>query len=229
MENLRKGAIAGLPIALGYIAVSFAFGLKAVTDGLPAYLAVLISMTNLTSAGQVAGEQLIVAGAPYIEIAVTVFVINLRYMLMSFALSMRLSKGRGKRALVAFGVTDEVFGVSMTTPGKLTFSYMAGMIFVAFWGWTAGTALGALASEILPVGVQTALRIAIYCMFIAIIVPRVRAHLGVFLVVAVAAGISCVFTYLVPQVTEGWSIIIAGIAAAALGAAVLKDEKEAQT
>lgn len=226
MENLRKGALAGLPIALGYIAVSFAFGLKAVSDGLPAYLAVLISMTNLTSAGQVAGEQLIVAGAPYIEIAVTVFVINLRYMLMSFALSTRLGKGTGKRALTAFGVTDEVFAVSITTPGKLTFSYMLGMIFVAFWGWAAGTVLGALASEFLPVGLQTALRIAIYCMFIAIIIPKVRRHIGVFVVVAVAAAISCIFTYLVPAVTEGWSIIIAGVAAALLGAAFLKGEEE---
>ena len=151
-ESFKRGVVAGIPIALGYFAVSFTFGMAAVTGGLSIGQAVLISLTNLTSAGQFAGLNIILAGGSYWEIAMTQLIINLRYCLMSFSLSQKLVKEGSPihRFVVAFGVTDEIFGVSASQEGRVSPYYNYGAMSVAIPGWTIGTLAGAVLGNILP-------------------------------------------------------------------------------
>ena len=182
--QVKEGLALGMPIALGYISVSFAFGMMAAGGNLPIWSAILISMTNLTSAGQLAGTQLLIAGAPYIEIAITTFVINIRYFLMSLSLSQKLSAGTGilKRLCMA----------------------------------------GATASYLLPQALRAALGIAIYGMFLAIIVPPSRKSWSCLAVVLTAVACSCLFHFapVLKQAPAGWRIIVCAVAAAGMGAVV---------
>lgn len=218
--SFRKGIMDGMPIALGYLSVSFAFGMTVVQDGLPAWLAVLISMTNLTSAGQFAGLALIASNGMLIEIAVTTLVINLRYLLMSLSLSQKLDPNMTllERCLLAFGNTDEIFAVAMQQPGFVRTRYLAGLITAPYLGWFLGTLLGATATGLLPASLRSALGIAIYGMFLAIIVPPARKEKPVLVTVIVAAVLSCVLHLLLPQLSSGWIIIICAVAASAFSA-----------
>ena len=150
--SLYQGMKDGLPIALGYLSVSFAFGMLSVKNGLPFWAPISISLTNLTGTGQFAGMELIAAHASLLEIAFTVLIINLRYFLMSLSWSQRIAPdiSLGKRCLIAFGNTDEIFAVSMQQKGTLSFPYLMGLIFTPYIGWGSGTALGALVSNALP-------------------------------------------------------------------------------
>ena len=172
-ESFKQGITDGIPIALGYLAVSFTFGMMAVQGGLSIWQAVLISLTNLTSAGQFAGLDIIIAGGSLWEMALTQLIINLRYCLMSFSLSQKLRRDEtwGHRYGVAFGVTDEIFGVSASKPGKVSAFYNYGVMSVAIPGWTIGTLLGAISGSILPDFIMSALGVAIYGMFLAVIIP----------------------------------------------------------
>ena len=158
-ESFKQGITDGIPIALGYLAVSFTFGMMAVQGGLSIWQAVLISLTNLTSAGQFAGLDIIIAGGSLWEMALTQLIINLRYCLMSFSLSQKLRRDEtwGHRYGVAFGVTDEIFGVSASKPGKVSAFYNYGVMSVAIPGWTIGTLLGAISGSILPDFIMSAL------------------------------------------------------------------------
>lgn len=166
----QKGLKDGIPIGLGYFAVSFTFGIMAIQAGLSAWQAVLISLTNLTSAGQFAGIGIIAAGGSLWEMALTQLVINLRYCLMSFSLSQKLEKGvgNGHRLTVAFGVTDEIFGVSASQEGRISPWYNYGVMCVAIPGWTLGTLAGAISGNLLPDFLVSALSVAIYGMFLAV-------------------------------------------------------------
>ena len=169
----QQGLKDGLPICLGYISVAFTFGMMATEGGLAPWSSLLISMTNLTSAGQFAGTALILSGGTLLEIAVTTFVINIRYMLMSLSLSQKLDPDMkmAERLILSFGVTDEVFAVAIRQRKELTARYLAGLILTPYAGWALGTVLGATATGVLPLSVRSALGIAIYGMFIAIIIP----------------------------------------------------------
>lgn len=211
-----------MSIALGYIPVSFSFGMTAVSSGVPAWAVILISMTNLTSAGQFAGTTLIAASAPLAEIAVTTLIINIRYMLMSLALSQKLEKmGLLKRMVTAFGITDEIFAVALTRQRKLTYEFMMGLIAAPYLGWALGTALGAIAGGLLPPRLSSCLGIMLYAMFIAIFIPEMRKSRAVLVTVVAAAAISCALY----NMSAGWSVIISAVAASAL-AAVLFPVKE---
>lgn len=217
-----KGLLDGLPIALGYLSVSFGFGISASAEGLSTLTSVLISLTNLTSAGQVAGLAVIVAGGPLLEMALTQLIINIRYFLMSLSLSQRLDTSFTirHRLLAAFGITDEVFGVASSQGKPLVPRYMYGLILLPLVGWTLGTLLGAVAGNILPNDLKHALGIAIYGMFVAIVVPPAREDRGTLLGVLVAIGISCLLAY-VPFfsfITSGFSIIVSAVLAAVLAA-----------
>lgn len=219
IRQFKNGAAASLPIALGYIPVSFSFGMLAVAGGIPPLWAIIISMTNLTSAGQFAGVNIIIAMGTFTEIAVTTLVINLRYMLMSLALTQKIQNmPLGKRLITAFGITDEIFVVASTTTHKPTFSYMAGLISVPYIGWALGTALGAFINNLLPEILANAMGITLYAMFIAIIIPAAKRDRNIIFVLAVAILISCLLYFLVPVISSGWSVIIAAVAASALGA-----------
>ena len=162
MKEFVRGLRKGLPIAVGYLSVSFTFGVKATNGGIPAWIAVLMSFTNLTSAGQFAGATLMIAQAGYLELAVATFVINIRYLLMSLALSQKLKKETKllQRMAVGFGITDEIFAVASTEPAEISARYMYGLISLPVAGWTMGTLLGALASHIMPAALSSAMATA---------------------------------------------------------------------
>ena len=175
-SQLTRGLRDGLPIFLGYLAVSFSFGILAKKTGLTAFQATLMSGTNLTSAGQFAALSAIALAAPYIETAALQLIINLRYSLMSCALSQKLDTRLPflHRLLIAAGVTDEIFGVSAATDGKLSPFYFYGLVIAAWPGWVLGTLLGVAAGNVMPASLLNALGIALYGMFIAVIVPPAR-------------------------------------------------------
>ena len=233
--NFKRGIQDGIPIGLGYFAVSFTFGMMAVSGGLTAWQAVLISLTNLTSAGQFAGLGIIVAGGSMWEMALTQMVINLRYCLMSFSLSQKLEKNisTGHRLAVAFGVTDEIFGVSASQEGRLSPWYNYGVMSMAIPGWTLGTLVGAVLGNVLPGFLVSALNVAIYGMFLAVIIPPAKKNKSVLGVVIGAMAISTVFA-VVPvlnKVSSGFVIIITTLIVAGLAAhfSPIPEEKEAES
>ena len=230
-NSFRTGLRDGLPIALGYFPVSFTFGMLAISQGLPAFQAVLISATNLTSAGQFAGLTVIAAGASLLEMALTQLVINLRYALMSLSLSQKLDSRVTllQRCIVAFGNTDEIFAVASSKPGTIGARYLYSLILGPVLGWTGGTLAGAVASGLLPAMVQSALGVAIYGMFIAIVVPPARQFRPVLAVVLIALALSCGFAWLpvLRQVSAGFAIIFCTVLAAGAGALLFPlEEKE---
>ena len=214
----------GLPICFGYLSVSFAFGIFAVGSGLSVLEAILISMFNLTSAGQLAAVPIIATGGGFLELISTQLIINLRYALMSVSLSQKMDQSVRvrDRLIVSFANTDEVFAVASANVGEVGRRYMYGLIITPFLGWTLGTALGALAGNVLPGSVVSALGIAIYAMFVAIVVPVVRVNVGVALCALLAIAISTLFYYLpaLSEVPSGFVIIIAAVVSAALFAAL---------
>lgn len=210
----------GAPVMLGYAPVSFAFAVAAVGNGIPWPIVLLISLTNLTSAGQQAGAGLLAAGAAFPEIGVTVFIINLRYMLMSLSLSQKMLKiPLAKRLFLANGVTDEIFVLGMQKE-ELSGWFFIGLVTGPYVGWALGTLFGALAGTILPASLASALGIALYAMFIAIVVPEVRREHHSLWVVLCAVGLSCLFRYapVLNQLSSGWALIISAVAASLLGA-----------
>ncbi|MBQ8781293.1 MAG: AzlC family ABC transporter permease [Oscillospiraceae bacterium] len=230
--SFSEGFKDGIPIGLGYLSVSFGFGIMAVSNGLPVLAAVLTSMTNLTSAGQVAGIGIIAAGGTLLEMILAQLIINMRYALMSISLSQKLdgSFTTLHRFLASFGITDEIFAVASGKGREISNKYMYGLILFPFIGWSTGTFLGAIAGEVLPESIKAALGIAIYGMFIAIFIPPARKSVGVLTVVAVSAGLSCCFKYIpvLSGVSGGFVIIICALAASAAGAMLfpVKEEKE---
>lgn len=233
-NTFLKGIIDGLPICMGYFSVAFAFGIFAVAHGLTSLEALLISMTNVTSAGQLAAVPIIVSGGTLFELAASQLIINLRYALMSVTLSQKLdgSVSLIDRFLIAFVNTDEVFAVaaSKKSVGK---SYMFGLILTPYLGWSAGTIVGAVAGNILPALLISALGIAIYGMFIAIVVPPAKENRHVLFCVIIAIALSCAFRFipLLSKVHSGFVVIICAVAASALAALLFpigETEKEGE-
>lgn len=215
-KDFIQGLKDGVPIMAGYFAVSFSFGILAMQGGLSVIQAALTSLTNMTSSGQFAGLQIIAAGGTLIELILTQVIINMRYSLMSLALSPKLDKKikLWQRLLIAFANTDEIFAVAMSRERSLTFPYMAGLQILPIFGWTAGTAIGAIAGNLLPAALTAALGIALYGMFIAVVVPVARRSRPVLLSALIAIAISCVLYVL--KVSAGISIIVSTVAASAL-------------
>ena len=214
----------GIPIALGYLAVSFSFGIAAVAAGLSPFEAILISMTNLTSAGQFAGIGIITAGGSYFELALSQFVINLRYSLMGISLSQKLHKSfsGGKRAVLGYALTDEIYAVAVSRTKPVTPIYFFGLALLPYIGWSLGTGLGAVFGKLLGEALCSALSVAIYGMFIAIIVPAARDSVKTAIIVMMAIASSCVIYY-VPFfdfISDGFSIIICAVIASVLGALI---------
>ena len=231
-EEFSTGLRDGIPICMGYVSVAFTFGLMCTENGLPFWIAVLISLSNLTSAGQFAGTALIIGGGSFLEIGITTFVINLRYMLMSLSISQKVDAALSmpKRMMMSFGVTDEIFGVSMQRKGNITFAYFMGLMALPILGWSGGTLVGAVAVSLLPDMVRSALGIAIYGMFLAIIIPPARTESAIAWVIAIAALISCVLYYvpLFSGISGGWMIIICAVVTSSIAAILwpVPDEEE---
>ena len=217
-----KGFRDGIPICLGYLSVSFTFGVMCTENNLPFWVAVLISMTNLTSAGQFAGTGLILSGGSFVEIAITTFVINIRYMLMSLSLSQKTDPKMGTlpRLVLSMGITDEVFGVASQQKGLITTAYLAGLVFLPYFGWALGTLAGATITGLLPAMVRSALGIAIYGMFLAIIIPPAKTVRPVAVTVVLAGGLSLLCGVLpgISQLSGGWRMIFCALAASLFAA-----------
>lgn len=241
-KQFIQGVRHGVPIALGYLSVSFAFGISAVNGGLNPLQALLISMTNVTSAGQLAGLDLMVnAGgmvnaAMLIQMALTQFTINLRYALMGLSLGQKLdgSMSTLRRMIFAFCNTDEIFAVASSQPEKVGHKYLYGLMLTPYLGWALGTLLGAVAGQLLPEFVNTCLGIAIYGMFVAIVIPPAREQKPVRFVVLLAAVCSLLCRYM-PALGAffsegnrgGYAVILCAVVAAGIGAWLfpIKDEE----
>ena len=224
MTNLtfRKGLIDGIPIALGYLSVSFSFGILCAKGDMRILGAILISLTNLTSAGQLAGVGIIFALGSLSEMALAQLVINLRYALMSVSLSQKADDTFNtlRRMIVSFGVTDEIYAVASSQKGLINPKYMYGLMLLPIVGWTSGTALGAIAGDILPADIVSALGIALYAMFIAIVLPPATEHKGVLVCALISAAVSCILAYvpIFSFISGGFAIIICAIVAAVIAA-----------
>lgn len=223
--EFTKGIKDGLPIALGYVPVAFAYAIGAIDQNFPAWFPILISASNFTGTGQFAGTNLIAQGASLAVLFATMLVINIRYALMSLSLSQKMEGfPLWQRAIVAFGVTDENFAVAVRRPQKLTFPYLMGLMGCSFCGWVGGTALGAAMSALLAALltggaaayydlIMSAFNIALYAMFVAIVVPAAREERSVLLLVVFSVAASCLF-YFVPvlqQLPDGLEIVICSV------------------
>lgn len=231
VNSFKKGLKDGIPICLGYFSVSFAFGIFAIENGLTVFQATIISLTNLTSAGQLAGVPIIMGGT-LPELALSQLIINSRYSLMSVSLSQKFShKVKLKdKLLISYGNTDEIFAVAVSQKGEIGKRYMLGLMLLPIIGWTSGTLIGAVAGNILPAMVTAALGLAIYGMFVAIVVPVAKKEKATAICVAIAIVLSCAFKYipLLSKVPTGFTVIICSVVAAAILAVVapIKTEEE---
>ncbi len=236
MENHWKQFCAGLkdgiPIGLGYLAVSFSFGIMARGSGIGTWESVIMSLTNLTSAGQFAALEIIKNGAPFLEMAIAQLIINLRYCLMSCSLSQKLSPKMPffHRFLMAYGVTDEIFGVSVCREGMLSPFYSYGLMGVAVPGWTVGTLLGAVSGDLLPERLLSALGVALYGMFLAVVIPPSKESRVLAGVVVCSMAASFVFTRIpvLGGISSGFKIIILTVMIAGTAAFLFPVKEEQQ-
>ncbi len=232
MKQFLQGFKDGSAIGIGYLSVSFTFGLAAVSSGLCWWEALLVSMMNLTSAGQFAGITIMAAAGSYIEMAISQFVINLRYALMSISLSQKVDREfhMGHKLLLGFANTDEIFAVAMSRQGEVSSQYFAGLAVLPYLGWTFGTLAGAVCGNILPQNVSDALGLAIYGMFIAIIVPAMKKDSHILKITLLAVGISVALYYLpgLQKISSGFAVIICAVAASAVGAVCFPVEDQTE-
>ena len=229
-SNFSKGFKDGVPIGLGYLSVAFTFGIMAVRGGLSIVQAALISMTNVTSAGQLAGLELMISAAPLFEMALTQLVINLRYALMSLSLSQKMDSSMTvpRRMFFAFCNTDEVFAVASGQAGTVGISYLTGLMTAPYFGWALGTLLGAAAGSLLPELILNALGVAIYGMFIAIIIPPARKSRSVRAAVILAALLACVMRYTpcLKNISGGFAVILCAVPVSAFCAKMFPIREE---
>lgn len=227
-----QGIHDGIPIALGYFAVSFTLGIAAKNAGFTPLQAMIVSFTNNASAGEFAGFTLISQGATYVELAIMIIVANARYLLMSCALSQKLSPDLPliHRFLIGYDVTDEIFGICINVPGKLNPFYVYGAMSIAIPGWSIGTYLGVFMGNILPDNIVSALSVGLYGMFIAIIIPPARKNKILALLITISMLASFLFDKLriVSSIPSGTRIIILTIILSSL-AAILFPVKEDKT
>lgn len=229
-HNYIRGMRQGIPVGLGYFVVSFTIGIAARKANLTPVQAAVMSFTNNTSAGQFASFALIASGAPYLEMAISQAVINLRYCLMSCALSQKLDEGLPfyHRLFVAFGVTDEIFGLSISQKGKLDPWYTYGVMSVAVPGWSLGTLAGVLSTGVLPQTFLNAMNMALYGMFIAIFMPAAREDKKLLPVIAVAMALSAL-VHMAPVfdfISSGMKIIVLTLAISGAAAVLIPVPEE---
>jgi len=229
----RKGLKDGIPIAAGYLAVSFTLGIAARNAGIGVIHATIMSLTNNTSAGQFAALGIIAAAAPYTELAVSQLVINIRYLLMSFALSQKLDPKEPiwKRMLLAYGVTDEVFGISINVEGRLNPFYTYGAISMAAPAWSLGTLLGVLVGDVLPISVLNALGVALYAMFLAIIIPHAKKEKTIagLVICSMLVSLLCSWIPGIKELSAGTRVILLTVIISLLAAVLFPIEEKKET
>ncbi|GAB7388773.1 AzlC family ABC transporter permease [Bacillaceae bacterium] len=218
-----QGVKAGIPVAIGYIPTAITFGLLAKAAGVPALITVMMSFFIYAGASQFVGVNLLTVGAAFSEIVLTTFILNLRHFLMTASLSQRIRRGTAKKwlALIAYGVTDETFSIASLRPEKqLEPAFVCGLNLIAFTAWNVGTWAGVFLASGLPESLQASMGIALYAMFIGLLVPSIKKARPVLVVSSLAALINSALHW-VPWfsgLSAGWGIMIATILAAAAGA-----------
>ena len=231
-KQFAEGLRDGVPIALGYLSVSFSVGIMVLASGMNVFQGALMSFSNMTSAGQFAGIAVIASGGTLLELILTQLIINLRYALMSLSLSQKLPEKMPlwQRMVVAFANTDEIFAVAMGHTKTLTFPYMVGLQILPILGWTSGTVLGGVAGQVLPPAIGGALSVALYGMFIAVVVPVAVKIRSVLWVTVLAAFLSCAIYYIpvFSGISTGMSIIICTILASVIGAVLFPVAQESE-
>jgi len=217
-----RGIKDGIPIALGYFVVSFTLGIAAKNIGISALQATIMSFTNNASAGEFAAFNVIAANSGYIEMAVTMLIVNLRYLLMSCALSQKISHDTPfiHRFFIAYDVTDEIFGISVSRPGFLNPFYSYGAMTVALPGWAVGTGLGVICGNIMSVRLLSAMSVALYGMFIAIVIPPTKNDKVIRIIVPLSMLASAAFTFApyLKNISSGFRIIILTVVISAVAA-----------
>ena len=219
-QALMDGIRDGIPIGLGYFVVSFTLGITAKHAGLNPFQGFLASLLNNASAGEYAGFTVIAADAPYLEIAVITLIANARYLLMSTVMSQKFSSDTPffHRIFVGFDVTDEIFGITVARAGKLNPFYNYGAFIPALPGWSIGTALGIVAGNVLPLSAVSALSVALYGMFLAIIIPPARKDKIICAIVLISFAASFFAELFFSYISAGTrtiflTVLIAGAAA----------------
>ena len=228
-STFLRGVRDGIPIALGYYAVAFSLGIIASNAGIGALLGVVGSFFTRASAGEYGVYTLVAASATYAEVVGMSLITNLRYLLMSTALSQKFSEGTSlaKRVLVSFCVTDEIFGISIAYPGNLEPAYTYGAALISTVFWASGTASGIIAGDVLPANVVSALSVALYGMFLAIIIPPSRKDRAVGIAVVMSFVLSgvCAVMPVVSDLSSGTRTILLTILISAT-AAICKPVKD---
>lgn len=229
-----KGFKDGIPIALGYFAVAFGLGIAAHNAGITAIQGFIMSAFNMASAGQYAGIASIRAMAPFWQLALLILITNARYLLMSAALSQKLSPGLSlkHRLVIGFSITDELFGIGIAYPTPIAPEYLYGAYSIAIPGWATGTALGIIAGNLLPVMVVNALSAAIFGMFIAVVIPPGRKDKMLLALVLISFAISTVVSFIPAfmQINESMRIIILTLVISCAAAIIkpVQDDKNDQ-
>ena len=229
MSNYTRGLKAGIPIALGYLSVSFTFGIIAISYGLSWWQALIISMTTVTSAGQFAGIGIMLHPGQYVQMLISQITINIRYSFMSISVGQKADERFTglSRWILGFMMTDEIFAVA-TQEESVSRSFFAGLATLPYLGWSVGTLLGAILGSILPDRLMSALSLAIYGMFVAIVVPEMKKTRPVLIVVVLAMLLSCAFHYIpfLSSISSGITITIVAISAAVVGAILFPVDEE---
>ena len=230
--SLQQGFRDGIPIGLGYFAVSFSLGVAARNAGLNAFQGFLASLLNNASAGEYAGFTVIAADAPYLEMVLMTLIANARYLLMSCALSQKFSPKTSilHRMLVGYDVTDEIFGITIARPGMLDPYYADGAILIAAPGWAGGTALGVIAGNLLPVRIVSALSVALFGMFLAVIIPPAKKDRVVAVLILLSFGASYLSGILpgISGLSDGTRTILLTVVLSAMAAILfpVREEEE---
>lgn len=229
MSNYTRGLKAGIPIALGYLSVSFTFGIIAISYGLSWWQTLIISMTTVTSAGQFAGIGIMLHPGQYFQMLISQITINIRYSFMSISVGQKADERFTglSRWILGFMMTDEIFAVA-TQEESVSRSFFAGLATLPYLGWSVGTLLGAILGSILPDRLMSALSLAIYGMFVAIVVPEMKKSRPVLIVVVLAMLLSCAFHYMpfLSSISSGITITIVAISAAVVGAILFPVDEE---
>lgn len=227
---MKEGIRDGIPIGLGYLAVSFSLGVAARNAGLSAFQGFLVSLLNNASAGEYAGFTVIAANGAYFEIFLMTLIANARYLLMSCALSQKFSPDTPliHRIFVGYDVTDEIFGITIARPGMLDPFYSYGAILIAAPAWAGGTALGVIAGNLLPARAVSALSVALFGMFLAVIIPPARKNrvIALFVLVSFAASFAATYLPLISQLSGGTRTIILTVLISAIAAILFPVNEE---
>jgi len=232
-KEFKEGMRDGIPIGLGYLAVSFSLGVAAKSAGLTAFQGFTASLLNNASAGEYAGFTVIAANASYLEMVLMTLIANARYLLMSCALSQKFAPDTPlrHRLLVGYDVTDEIFGITIARPGILNPYYTYGAIVIAVPCWAGGTALGVIAGNLLPLRIVSALSVALFGMFLAVIIPPARKNrvVAVFVLISFLSSFTASRLPYISQLSSGTRTIILTVVISAVAAALfpVKDEEEA--